>query len=130
MTLNAPRITAWEAMIAATVERITIGIRAHSGNSRKNGLALARRVREDQRALAEVVEDQRGEDEARTTRGGSRRAEVAHVGVQRLGAGDREHDAAERDERLVAVVEEELGAVVGRERAEDLRVLERPHRAR
>ena len=37
VTLNAPEITAWEAMIAATVERITIGIRAQSGNSRKNG---------------------------------------------------------------------------------------------
>jgi hypothetical protein len=41
VTLNAPEITAWEAMIAATVERITIGIRAQSGKSRKNGLALA-----------------------------------------------------------------------------------------
>ena len=40
MIENAPLITAWEAMIAAIVERITIGIRAHSGNSRKNGLAV------------------------------------------------------------------------------------------
>ena len=129
MTLNAPEITAWEAMIAATVERITIGIRAQSGNSRKNGLAIAAGSLEDQRALAEVVEDQRGEDEREPAARIARRAEVAHVGVQRLGAGDREHDAAERDERLVAVVEEELGAVVGRERAEDLRVLEQPREA-
>ena len=53
-------------------------------------------------------------------------AEVAHVGVQRLGAGDREHDAAERDERLVPVVEQELGAVVRRQRAEDRGMLEQP----
>ena len=38
---NAPLITAWDAMIAAIVDKITIGIRAHSGNSRKNGLAVA-----------------------------------------------------------------------------------------
>ena len=67
MTLKAPEITAWEAMIAATVERITIGIRAHSGKSRKNGLDEALGSDEDQPALAEVVEDQRGEDEARTS---------------------------------------------------------------
>ena len=114
-------------MIAATVERITIGIRAQSGNSRKNGLDAGGRVGEDQRALAEVVEDQRGEDEREPGAADRGRAEVAHVGVQRLGAGDGEHDAAERDERLVAVVEEELGAVVRRQRAEDLGVLERPH---
>ena len=41
VTENAPLITACDAMIAATVERITIGIRAQSGNSRKNGLAVA-----------------------------------------------------------------------------------------
>ena len=129
MTLNAPEITAWDAMIAATVERITIGIRAQSGNSRKNGLDEAPGSDEDQRALAEVVEDQRGEDEREPALADRVRAEVAHVGVERLGAGDREHDAAERDERLVAVVEQELGAVVGRERAEDLRVLERADQA-
>ncbi len=130
MTLKAPEITAWEAMIAATVERITIGIRAQSGKSRKNGLDEALGVGQDQPALAEVVEDQRGEDEREPALADRVRAEVAHVGVERLGAGDREHDAAERDERLVAVVEQELGAVVGRERAEDLRVLERPDRGR
>ena len=125
MTLKAPEITAWEAMIAATVERITIGTRAQSGKSRKNGLEDGARVGQDQPALAEVVEDQRGEDEREPRLADRARAEVAHVGVQRLRARDREHDAAERDERLVAVVEEELRAVVGRERAEDLRVLER-----
>ena len=41
VTENAPLITAWEAMIAATVDRITIGISAQLGNSSKNGLPLA-----------------------------------------------------------------------------------------
>ena len=68
VTQKAPEITAWEAMIAATVARITIGIRAQSGNIRKNGLAGGRRVLEDQRALAQVVQDQRREDEREPAR--------------------------------------------------------------
>ena len=39
------------------------GSRAQCGNSRKNGFATALGVGEDQRALAEVVEDQRREDD-------------------------------------------------------------------
>ena len=41
MTENAPEMTAWEAMIAATVATTTIGTSAQWGNSRKNGLSTA-----------------------------------------------------------------------------------------
>ena len=40
VTEKAPEITAWEAMTVANVARTTIGIRLHSGNSRKNGLSI------------------------------------------------------------------------------------------
>ena len=40
-------------------------------------------------------------------------AEVAHVGVQRLGAGDGQHHRAERDERDVAGSTMNATAVVG-----------------
>ena len=57
------------------------------------------RIGEQQRALAEVVEQQPGQDEAEPGEPDRQAAEMAHVGVERLGAGDREHDRAERDER-------------------------------
>ena len=38
---NAPEMTACEAMTVAAAARITIGIRAHPGTSRKKGLAIA-----------------------------------------------------------------------------------------
>ena len=41
VTENAPEMTACEAMIAATVATITIGICSQPGNSRKNGLSTA-----------------------------------------------------------------------------------------
>ena len=40
-TENAPEITAWEAMTVASVARMTSGMRAHEGPSRKNGLLMA-----------------------------------------------------------------------------------------
>ena len=36
---NAPVMTAWDAMMVASVARITIGSRAQAGNSRKNGFS-------------------------------------------------------------------------------------------
>ena len=73
-------------------------------------MEIARRVVEDQRALAEVVEHQRREDDEEPGAADRRAAEVAHVGVERLGAGDRQHDGAERDERDARVVGEEVDA--------------------
>jgi hypothetical protein len=49
---------------------------------------------------------------------------VAHVGVQRLGARHGQHHPAERHERRVAVIDEELRAIGRRERAQDARVLD------
>ncbi len=41
LTLNAPEITAWEAMTVATVASSTIASWPQPGISRKNGLATA-----------------------------------------------------------------------------------------
>ena len=49
-------------------------------------------------------------------------AEVAAVGVERLGAGDAQDHAAEREECLEAVVEEEPRTPDRRERLEHARV--------
>ena len=53
---------------------------------------------DQQRALAEVVEQQAGQHESRTSRAGSGCAEVAHVGVEGLAAGDDQEHRAEGEE--------------------------------
>ena len=104
-------MTACEAITVATVASTTIGIRLHSGKREEERVRDRLGVLEDQRALAEVVEHQRREDEEEPRAADRRAAEVAHVGVQRLGAGDGEHHRAEREERRAAVVDEELDRV-------------------
>ena len=65
----------------------TIGSSAQSGKSRKNGFSSASGSSQQQRALAEVVERERRQHEGEPRQADRPRAEVAHVGVQRLGAG-------------------------------------------
>ena len=85
-------ITAWLAITVAAVARTTIGSRAQSGYIRKNGLSIDSGSRENQRALAEIVEDERRQHEPDP--GGLDRlaAEMAKIGVERFGAGDGEED--------------------------------------
>ena len=86
---NAPEITACEAItVAAGREQRPSAAAPRSGNSLKNGLSIASRVDEQQRALADVVERQRREHQDEPGQADRPRAEVAHVGVERLGAGD------------------------------------------
>ena len=116
-------ITACDAITVAAAARNTIGTRAQSGTRRKNGLLMLARVAEDERALAHVVEDAGGEDEEQPDARDRRPAEVAHVRVERLGAGDREHDRREREERDREVAEQEARRVGRRQRLQDLRVV-------
>ena len=104
---NAPVMTAWLAMIVARVARMTIGSSAHSGTSRIERVLGRGRVGEDERALSEIVDDQRREHEAEP--GGADRpaAEMAEIRVERLGAGDGQAHGAEHRERDARMVEEE-----------------------
>ncbi len=79
-------------------------------------------VGEDQRALPEIGEQHGREHDHEPGEADRAGAEVPAVGVQRLGAGDRQHDAAEREERRHAVVDHEPRAPGRRERLEDARV--------
>jgi hypothetical protein len=54
------------------------------------------------------------------------RPKVAHVGVQRLGAGHRQHDTPEREEGRQAAVGEELDGVGRRQRLQHRRVVGDP----
>ena len=80
------------------------------------------RVAQHQRALAEVVQRQARQDEEQPRQADRPRAEVAHVGVERLGAGDGQHHRAERNKGEPAVAQAEGHGVVRRERAQHRRV--------
>jgi hypothetical protein len=64
------------------------------GRHQVEGVPDRRRVFEQQRALAEVVEQQRRQHQAEPGQAYRPPAEVAHVGIQRLGARDDEEHAA------------------------------------
>ena len=91
-------MTAWLAMTVAAVESRISGSRPQPGRQQIERIFDRLGIDEDQRALAEIVGDQRGQDQKQP--GGLDRpaAEMPHVGVERLGAGDGEEDAAEHDE--------------------------------
>ena len=113
-------MTACEAMTVAAAARTTIGSRAHSGTSRKNGLRMLPGSPQDQCALSQVTEDAGGEDQDQPDAGNRGPAEVPHVRVQRFGPGDGENDSGQREERDPEMADQEAQGVGGRQRFEDL----------
>ena len=79
------------------------------------------RVRNTQheRALSEVVEQQRGEHQPEPHQADRASAEVPHVSVQSLGPRHGEHDRAQHEEAGETVLEEERHAVPGIQREQD-----------
>ncbi len=84
-------------------------------------LRLGGRRGHDHRALPEIVEHQAGQHEEHPRYPDRVAPEMPHIGIERLGAGDGEHDRAHRQEGVDAVVEEEFDRVPGVERDEDAR---------
>ena len=123
-------ITACEAITVAAVASSTSGIRAQSGDEQEERAADVGLVVQDQRTLAEVAERAGGEHEAEPAAGDRAAAEVAHVGVQRLGAGDRQHDRGQGEERDVEVADQEADRVGRRQRLQDPGVLDDADRRR
>ena len=69
-----------------------------AGSECVEGVLCRAGVAQQDRALAEVVEDQRGQHDPEPRGPNRRAAEVAEIGVERLGAGNYEHDGAEDEE--------------------------------
>ena len=86
--------------MAAAVASSTSGRSAQSGASRKNGCSRRCGVDQQQRALTEVVEQQRRQHEREPRQADRPFAEMAHVGVQRLAARDDEEHRAEHGEPM------------------------------
>ena len=68
-------------------------------------------MRQHQRALAEIVDQQRRQHEAEPGALDRPAAEMAEIGVERLAAGDGEEHRAERDQADVAVRRHEADGV-------------------
>ena len=83
-----------------------------------------RRVRQEERPLPEVVEEERGEDEGEPADADRPGPEVPHVGVERLASRDDEEDRAEQQEADDAVVGEEADGVRRVDGGEDPRRVE------
>ena len=105
---NAPEMSACDATTAAAVAMIEERHLERRRGEQIERIARRRRIAEQQRALAEVVQQQRGKHDAEPGDADGPLAEVPHVGVERFTAGDAEHDGAEREKAREAVRPEEL----------------------
>ncbi len=73
---------------------------------------------QQERALAEVVEDQRRQDDGVPIGSNRAQTEVTHVGVESLAAGDTEDDGAEEQDAVALVFHEELHGILRVDRGE------------
>ena len=88
-------------------------------------------VSQNQCALAEIVQHQRRQHEKRPAHADRLCAEMPHVGIQRLGPGDAQHDGAEHHEGQHLVLDAQHDRVARRDRQQHERVpgRSRPRRA-
>ena len=120
---KAPVITAWLAMMVATVASADHRQQRPVRIEQEEGVLDLRRIGEQQRALAEIVQGEAGQHEAEP--GGLDRlaAEMAHVGIERLGAGDGQEHGPEGEQARRAVGGEESDAVGRADRGQDAGVV-------
>ncbi len=104
-------MTACEAMTVARVERATRAMNVVLRHQVEEHLMDLAGIGDDQRALAEIVEQQARHDEAEPGHADRPAAEMAHVGVERLGAGDGQHDRAEGPEDAQPLIGDEAVGV-------------------
>ncbi|MNP27642.1 hypothetical protein D3C76_1205640 [compost metagenome] len=88
------------------------------------GVTCGGGVGEDRRALAEVVQHQARQDQEEPGAGDGFAAEVAHVGVERLGPGQGQHHRPENGDADARMNDEEMHAPIGVERLEHLGLLD------
>ena len=108
---NAPEISACDAMMAAAVAMRDQRKERPRRRQQEERLLRRLRVGHQQRALAEVVQQQRRQHEREPGDPDRPLAEVPHVRVERLAAGDDEEDRAEDGEAVPAVLAEERDRV-------------------
>ena len=113
-------MTACEAITVAAVASTMSDRQQPAGRHQVERVGDRARILQQQRALAEVVQHQRGQHDHEPAAPDRRAAEVTHVGIQRLAAGHGEEDRREHDESGPAVVREELHRVQRIDREHDI----------
>ncbi len=88
----------------------------------EEGILTRRGVREQHGAFSEVAEEQAGEDQREPGEADRPLSEVAHVGVERLGSREAEHDRAEDGDAAPAVQREESNRITRIDRGENRRI--------
>ena len=82
------------------------------------------RMPQHERALTKILQRQTGKGDRQPGRADRTFSEVAHVGVQRLGARHRQEHAAQNDETQEPVADQQVDAIIGTDSAQDLRGLD------
>ncbi len=97
-----------------------------AGRQQVEGVARRLGVGKDGRALAEVVQHQRRQHQQEPGTGDRLATEVAHVGVQRLGAGQRQYGGAEDGDTDAGMRAEETHGPYRVHRLQHFRLLDHP----
>ena len=100
------------------------GVEHDLRHQRVEGVEGLLRVAEEQRALAEVVEEQRGQHHDVPRQADGPGAEVAHVCVEGLAAGDAQHHRAQHHHAVHVVDGNEAVGVDGIHGGQDVRAVE------
>ncbi len=87
------------------------------------------RMLQQQRALAEIVEHQRRQHHHKPCQANRKLTKVAHIGIQRFNAGDRQHHRAQREERYRFVLNKEVQRPVRVHGVQHLRIIDDTARA-
>jgi hypothetical protein len=95
----------WLAMMVASVAS-TISGSSRGGAQGVEDVIAHRPSVEQQRGLPRIVEDQAGEDQPAPREADRPGAEMAHIGIERLGPGDTEEHAAQQQKALPAMAEQ------------------------
>ena len=118
---KTPEMSACDAMMVASAANPT---RGNQGPVRRQFVkrTIDRvRIGKNQRPLTEVVQQQRGQDQAEPGAADRRGPDMTHVGVKRLRAGQREENAAHYREGDDRVRGDETGRLDRTERFQDFR---------
>ena len=92
---KTPVMTAWLAMMAASVARITMGMMRPMRDHGEEGDAGLAGSRSKRRALAEIIQHQRRQGDEQPGKLDRAFAEMAHIGIERLAARHRQHHRAQ-----------------------------------
>ena len=96
----------WLAMMVATVASTISGASSGARAQTVEDVAVGRRAVEHDRRLAGVIEHEARQHDDVPGEPDRARAEMAHVGVERLGAGHAQKHAAEHEEARSAAADE------------------------